>query len=133
MAPTLPAALCRMRRTRSSANMGRVWRNRRAGTSCNNKDRPAGKSSTPPASSLLPGFVAETWFGFVTTAGTPPEIISRLSSDINAILNSKEMQDKFTALGQQVKTMTPAQLGKLIAEDNARWGQVVREANISAN
>ena len=86
----------------------------------------------PPVGSVLPGYVAETWFGWVTTAGTPPEVLNKLNSEINTILGSKEIQDKMTALGQQVRTMTPAQLGALIAEDSARWGQVVRDNNISA-
>jgi len=85
----------------------------------------------PPVASALPGFAAETWFGFITTAGTPPEVIARLNREINAILASPEIQEKMKALGQQVVTMTPAQLGALIAEDNARWGQVVRDNNIS--
>ncbi len=86
----------------------------------------------PPVSSVLPGFAAETWFGFITTAGTPPEVVARLNKEINAILATKDIQDRMVALGQDVKTMTPAQLGTLIAEDSARWGQVVRENNISA-
>jgi tripartite-type tricarboxylate transporter receptor subunit TctC len=86
----------------------------------------------PTAGSVLPGFVAETWFGWVTTAGTPPEAINRLNKEINAILATKDIQDRFTALGQEVRTMAPAQLGALIAEDSARWGQVVRDNHISA-
>jgi len=86
----------------------------------------------PTVGSVLPGFAAETWFGLITTAGTPPEVIARLNKDINAILATKEYQDKMLALGQEVKPMTPQQLGALIAEDSARWGQVVRENNISA-
>jgi tripartite-type tricarboxylate transporter receptor subunit TctC len=77
--------------------------------------------------SVLPGYAAETWFGFITTAGTPPEIVNRLNSEINTILATKEIQDKMIGLGQQVRTMTPAQMGALIAEDSARWGQVVRD------
>ena len=86
----------------------------------------------PTVGSVLPGYVAETWFGWVTTAGTPPDVLNRLNSEINTILGSKDIQDKMAALGQQVRTMTPAQLGALIAEDSARWGQVVRDNNISA-
>lgn len=86
-----------------------------------------------PVSSVLPGYAAETWFGFITTAGTPPDVLNRLNSEINAILAQKDVHDKLVALGQQVKTMTPAQLGALIAEDSARWAQVVRETNISEN
>ena len=86
----------------------------------------------PPVGSVLPGYVAETWFGWVTTAGTPPDIVNKLNTTINSLLTQKDLQDKMAALGQQVQTMTPAQLGALIAEDSARWGQVVRDQNITA-
>ena len=85
----------------------------------------------PTVGSVLPGFAAETWFGFITTAGTPPEVIARLNKEVNAILATKEYQDRMVQLGQEVKAMTPAQLGALIAEDSARWGQVVRDNQIS--
>lgn len=86
----------------------------------------------PHVGSLLPGYAAETWFGVVTTAGVPPEVVNRLNSEINTILAGRDVQDKMAALGQQVRTMSPAQLGALIAEDSARWGQVVRDNRISA-
>lgn len=85
----------------------------------------------PAAASVLPGFAAETWFGFVTTAGTPPAIVQRLNTEINAILATREMQDRMAGLGQQVQAMSPSQLGALIADDVARWGQVVRDTQIS--
>jgi tripartite-type tricarboxylate transporter receptor subunit TctC len=84
----------------------------------------------PTVNSVLPGYAAETWFGFVTTAGTPPDVINKLNSTINAIVGTKDIQDRMSALGQQTKTMTPAQLGALVAEDAARWSQVVRDNNI---
>jgi tripartite-type tricarboxylate transporter receptor subunit TctC len=86
----------------------------------------------PTVGSVLPGYAAETWFGWITTAGTPPAVIDKLNREFNTLLGTKEIQDKFSALGQEVRTMTPAQLGTLIAEDSARFGQVVRENNISA-
>jgi tripartite-type tricarboxylate transporter receptor subunit TctC len=85
----------------------------------------------PAAASVLPGFAAETWFGFVTTAGTPPAIVQRLNTEINNILATREMHDRMAALGQQVQAMSPSQLGALIADDVARWGQVVRDTQIS--
>jgi tripartite-type tricarboxylate transporter receptor subunit TctC len=86
----------------------------------------------PPVSSVLPGYAAETWFGFVTTAGTPAPIVQRLNTEINTILATSDMQERMGALGQQVRTATPAEFGALIAEDHARWGQVVRDNQISA-
>lgn len=85
----------------------------------------------PAAASVLPGFAAETWFGFVTTAGTPPAIVQRMNTEINAILATRDMQDRMAGLGQQVQAMSPSQLGALIANDVARWGQVVRDTQIS--
>jgi tripartite-type tricarboxylate transporter receptor subunit TctC len=87
----------------------------------------------PPVSSVLPGYAAETWFGFVTTAGTPPAVLARLNTDINAVVQGKDITDKLSALGMQVKTVTPAQLGTMIADDFARWGQVVRDNNIRSD
>jgi tripartite-type tricarboxylate transporter receptor subunit TctC len=87
----------------------------------------------PAVASVLPGYSAETWFGFVTTAGTPAGVVNKLNADINAIVQTKDITEKYTALGMQVKTATPAQLGAMIAEDSARWGQVVRDNNIRAD
>lgn len=84
----------------------------------------------PTVASVLPGYSAETWFGLVTTANTPPDVLNKLNGAVNGILGQKDIQDRMAALGQQTKTMTPAQLGALIAEDGARWGQVVRDNNI---
>jgi len=92
----------------------------------------AAAGGPPNVGSVLPGYAAETWFGVVTTAGTPPEVVNRLNSEINTILATKDVQDKMSALGQQVRTMTPVRLGAVIAEDSARWGQVVRDNQISA-
>ncbi len=83
------------------------------------------------AASVLPGFAAETWFRFVTTAGTPPAVVQKLNTEINTILATREMRERMAALGQQVNTMRPAQLSALIADDVARWGQVVRDGRIS--
>ncbi len=84
----------------------------------------------PTVASVLPGYAAETWFGFVTTAGTPPEVINKLNKEINKVLTNKAVTEKMAALGQQVSTTTPYKLTQLIAEDSARWGQVVRDNNI---
>lgn len=87
----------------------------------------------PTVTSSLPGYVAETWFGVITTAGTPPEIVNRLNSVLNAALESPDMQQKFRGFGVQVRTTTPQKLGELIAQDVARWGPVIRENNIQSD
>lgn len=91
----------------------------------------AANPGVPTVASVLPGYAAETWFGFITTAGTPPEIVNRLNHEINAILATPAMRERMAGLGQEVRAFTPAQLGALIKEDSDRWGQVVRDNNIS--
>lgn len=86
----------------------------------------------PAVASALPGFAAETWFGVITTAGTPADVVMRLNREINTILVTPAFRERMAQLGQDVKTMTPAQLGALIAEDSARWGHVVRDNQITA-
>lgn len=93
----------------------------------------AASPGVPTIGSVLPGYAAETWFGFVTTAGTPPETINRLNLEINHVLQTKEYGDKMAALGQQISIKSPAQLSALIADDSVRWGQVVRENNIRSD
>lgn len=85
----------------------------------------------PTVGSVLPGYAAETWFGFVTTAGTPSETINKLNTEINRILQTREFNDRMAALGQQISIKTPSQLTALIADDSARWSQVVKETHIS--
>lgn len=87
----------------------------------------------PTVQSSLPGYVAETWFGVITTAGTPPEIVNRLNSVLNGALEGPDIQQRFRTFGVQVRTTTPQKLGEQIAQDVARWGPVIRENNIQSD
>ena len=87
----------------------------------------------PPVGSVLPGYAAETWFGFITAAGTPPDIVARLNDSINRALLAPEMQQRFAGFGVLAKTATPKRVGEMIAEDVARWSAVVRDNNIRAD
>lgn len=87
----------------------------------------------PTVGSTVPGYVAETWFGVITTAGTPPDIVNKLNTVLNAALETPEMQQKFRGFGVQVRTTTPQKLGETIVQDVARWGPVIRENNIQSD
>ena len=86
----------------------------------------------PTVGSALPGYAAETWFGFISATGTPPDVVNKLNDAINRALQPAEMQQRFAGFGVQAKTATPKRLGEMIAEDVARWSVVVRENNIRA-
>ena len=84
----------------------------------------------PTVGSALPGYAAETWFGFISAAGTPPGVVNKLNDAINRALEPAEMQQRFAGFGVQAKTATPKRLGEMIAEDVARWSVIIRDNNI---
>ncbi len=82
--------------------------------------------------SALPGYEAANWWGVVGPAGLPGPIVARLNKEVNASLMSPETQKRLEGEGAVATPMTPAEFGKIIVNDIARWGQVVREAGIKA-
>ena len=87
----------------------------------------------PPVGSTLPGYAAETWFGFIAAASTPADIVAKLNETINRVLLTPDMQQRFAGFGVLAKTATPRRVGEMIAEDVARWSAVVRDNNIRAD
>ena len=87
----------------------------------------------PPVASVLPGYAAETWFGFIAAANTPAEVVGKLNDAINRAIDTPEMQKRFAGFGVQARTATPKRVGDMIAEDVARWAPVIRDNNIRAD
>ena len=80
----------------------------------------------------LPGFDAGTWLAVVAPAGTPPAIVNRVSADIARALAVRETREKFAAQGVELFGSTPAELGRLITSDIAKWGEVITKGKIAA-
>jgi tripartite-type tricarboxylate transporter receptor subunit TctC len=78
----------------------------------------------------LKGFDADTYFGFYAPAGTPPDVIARLNSEINRILTLAAPRERILALGGEPSPMTPAKFHEKAMEDAKRFGQIIRERNI---
>jgi len=71
------------------------------------------------------------WYGFVTRAGTPREVLAKINGDIAKVLALPEVQERLEQLGgQAAKPMAVAEIDALIRSDFDRWGAVVRKANI---
>jgi tripartite-type tricarboxylate transporter receptor subunit TctC len=70
-------------------------------------------------------FRAELWNGFIAPAGTDPEIIARLNTEINAVLADPQVQEKLLAMGWQAEGGTPEELASRITDDTRIWGAVV--------
>jgi tripartite-type tricarboxylate transporter receptor subunit TctC len=70
--------------------------------------------------------------GYYRTPGTPRPIVDRLYKEISAILSSAETQKVFGDQGAEVDKMTPAEFAPYIVAETAKWGKVIKEANIKA-
>jgi len=78
------------------------------------------------------GYEANNWWGIIAPAGTPRPIIDRLYKEISAILASAETQKVFGDQGAEVDKLGPAEFGPYMVAETAKWGKVIREANIKA-
>jgi tripartite-type tricarboxylate transporter receptor subunit TctC len=85
---------------------------------------------TVAEAAALQGFQTGSWQGVLAPPGTPKEIVARLSSEIIKILNSPEMKERLEVQGAEVSTNTPEQFSAFIRDEKARWGQVVKAANL---
>ena len=82
----------------------------------------------PAIASVLPGYVAESWFVLVAPAGTPQAIIDRLSAEVDRILKKPEVVERFAKLGAVPVGGTPKHLGDFIAAETRKWQQVVKSS-----
>jgi len=86
----------------------------------------------PTVDDFLPGYEASDWYGICAPKGTPTEIINRLNTEINAGLADPKLKARFAELGGTPLAGTPAEFGKLIADETEKWGKVVRAAHMKA-
>ena len=86
----------------------------------------------PALSETLPGYEASGWQGIAAPKNTPAEIIKTLNTQVNASLADANFQARLANLGATVLAGSPADFGKLIADETEKWGKVVRAANIKA-
>jgi tripartite-type tricarboxylate transporter receptor subunit TctC len=80
------------------------------------------------AESGYKGFEAVTWFGVLGPAHLPKDVVARLNADINKALKDPELVKKLGAQGADVAGSTPDQFARLIRDDIARWGKIVKDS-----
>ena len=87
----------------------------------------------PSLSEFLPGYEAVDWKGMAAPKNTSPEIIDKLNEEINAGLADPNIRARFADLGVTALPGSPADFGKLIAEETKKWAKVVKFAGIKAD
>ena len=78
----------------------------------------------------LPGYSLYPWLGMFVPARTPPEIVAKINAEIARILNSAEVRARLIPQGIDIATGSPEDLARIIREDDARWGRLIRDAGI---
>jgi tripartite-type tricarboxylate transporter receptor subunit TctC len=81
---------------------------------------------------FVPGFEASFWAGLGAPRHTPAAIVATLNREVNAALADPAIKARFEAHGAAPLPGSPADFGKLIAEETERWGKVIRAAGIKA-
>jgi tripartite-type tricarboxylate transporter receptor subunit TctC len=84
----------------------------------------------PTVADFLPGYEASQWYGVGVPKSTPAEIIDKLNKEINAALADPGMKARFADIGGEALAGSPADFGRLIAEETEKWAKVVRAANM---
>jgi tripartite-type tricarboxylate transporter receptor subunit TctC len=84
----------------------------------------------PPVGDFVPGYEASSWQGVGAPRNTPAAIIDTLNREINAVIADPKMKAKLADLGGTVLSGSPADFGKLIADETDKWGKVIKSAGI---
>ncbi len=86
--------------------------------------------NTPTLAEFVPGYEASTWFGLAAPKKTPIEIVDKLNNEVNAGLSDPKLVAQLADLGSIPISMSPADFGKLIADEIDKWAKVIKTANI---
>jgi tripartite-type tricarboxylate transporter receptor subunit TctC len=81
---------------------------------------------TPTVAEFVPGYEASFWSGIGAPKDTPPEIVDKLNREINAGLADAKMQARFAEFGSTPLPGSPADFGRLIADETEKMGKVVK-------
>jgi tripartite-type tricarboxylate transporter receptor subunit TctC len=84
----------------------------------------------PTVGEFVPGYEASTVFGIGAPRNTPAEIVDKLNKEVNAALADPEFKARLAHLDGTALGGSPADFGKLIADETEKWGKVIRLANI---
>ncbi|MEJ5991591.1 tripartite tricarboxylate transporter substrate binding protein [Ramlibacter sp. PS3R-8] len=78
----------------------------------------------------VPGYDASVWLALLAPAGTPPDIVRRLNSEIAALMQAPDTRKALLDAGVEPTPSTPQEMSAYMTQELARWGKVVKDANI---
>jgi tripartite-type tricarboxylate transporter receptor subunit TctC len=81
----------------------------------------------------MPGYEAKTWNGFIAPTKTPTDIVERLSREIRAIVQEKDVTAQFAAVGATTMPLDPEEFGALLRRDAEKWATLAKSRGIHAD
>lgn len=112
--------------------VGYIQNGRLKGLAVTGKKRLASLPNVPTSAEAgLPAFELESWFGMLAPAGTPPEIVGRLSSEIKKISESESFRRQAVEQGAEASYMDPRAFGEFIKVELVKWDKVIKSARLS--
>ena len=92
--------------------------------------RAAALPDVPAITETVPGYVGDAWHGLFAPAGTPKPIVDKIAADLARVLALPEVRAKLENIGLEVVGAGPAEFAVIVRNDYAKWGKVIRDANI---
>jgi tripartite-type tricarboxylate transporter receptor subunit TctC len=86
----------------------------------------------PLVADYVPGYEASAWYGIVGPKAMPAEVVDKVNREVNAILAEPDKKQRLAELGAALLPGSPADFGKLLADETEKWGKVIRFAGIKA-
>lgn len=83
------------------------------------------------AESGYPGFEAIAWNGIFTPTGTPPDVVRKISADVNEVMKDKDVREAFSKQGLVIGGGSPDEFKTFIAEETIKWGAIIKKVGIS--
>jgi len=82
------------------------------------------------AESGYPGFEANNWYGLLTPAGVPRDIIARLNAETHAVLKQPDVVERLSSQGNTIAVSTPEQLREHMTAETQKWAKVIKAAGV---
>ena len=85
---------------------------------------------TVAESADMPDFAMAAWIGYLMPAGTAPEVLSRLSAEVQKAMQAPDLKERYLALGMDPVANTPEELGALMLRERERYATIIKRATI---
>ena len=81
----------------------------------------------------LPGYEVTSWYGLFLPAGAPVALVSRLNTDLRAVMNQPDMREQFVSRGDEPAAGSPEQATAYVRGEVAKWARLIKDAGIKAD